>query len=258
MTGLEVRGLTISLGGPPIVDRVDLTAPRGKITGLVGPNGAGKSTLIGTVVGLNRPVEGTVHFSGDDLLGLDRRARARLCAYVEQAATTEERLTVAEVVALGRIPFAPAWASGPDPADEKSCMEALSRLGMSAFAGRQFATLSGGEQQRVHMARALAQQPQLLLLDEPTSSLDIRGQLQVFALLRSLATEDCTVLMALHDLNLALTRCDWLVVMNHGRVVAEGAPMEVLTERLIADVYGVEARRIQGPVGPVIVFETAL
>ena len=129
---------------------------------------------------------------------------------------------------------------------------------MTAFAARLYTTLSGGEQQRVQIARALAQEPSLLLLDEPTSHLDIRGQLQVLDLLRAEARAGKTVLVVLHDLNLALSRCDWLVVMRDGRVVAEGRPEDVLTERLIADVYGVSARLLSGPRGPVIGFQEPL
>jgi iron complex transport system ATP-binding protein len=142
-----------------------------------------------------------------------------------------------------------------EPDDDAVVGAALERVGMSAFAARAFNTLSGGEQQRVHIARALAQQPRLLVLDEPTSHLDIRAQLQVLALLAEEASAGGTVLLALHDLNLALRFCDWLVVMHEGQVAAEGLPAEVLTEGLLARVYGVMARLVPGPDGPIIVYQ---
>lgn len=252
--GLKLTAVSLRRGGRTIVSAAGFSAPAGRVTGLVGPNGAGKSTLISAIVGLERPESGTVSFGGLDLVGMTRRERARLCAYVEQSASTEERLTVAEVVALGRIPHASLWA-GPGRDEDMLVAAALERVGMTGFAGRAFNTLSGGEQQRVHMARALAQAPQLLVLDEPTSHLDIRAQLQVLELLSDLARAGGTVLLALHDLNLALRFCDWLVVMHQGLVVAEGLPAEILTEALLAEVYGVRARLIAGSDGPVIAYE---
>lgn len=252
--GLKVAGVSLRRGGRTIVDAAGFSAPAGRITGLVGPNGAGKTTLISALVGLERPESGSVTFEGADLIGMDRRERARLCAYVEQSASTEERLSVIDVVALGRIPHASPWA-GPGAEDAAIVAAALERVGMAAFSARAFHTLSGGEQQRVQMARALAQQPRLLVLDEPTSHLDIRAQLQMLDLLDALARAGTTVLLALHDLNLALRSCNWLVVMNAGQVVAEGAPAEILTGPLLAKVYGVRARVIAGPDGPVIAYQ---
>lgn len=255
MAGLHVAGATIRRGGRKIVADARFFAPSGKVTGLVGPNGAGKSTLISAIVGVERPEAGALTFEGGDLIAMRRRERAAICAYVEQSASTEERLSVADVVALGRIPHLPAWASGLAADDKAVVAAALERVDMAGFSARQFNTLSGGEQQRVHIARALAQEPKLLVLDEPTSHLDIRAQLQVLHLLGDLAAAGGTVLLALHDLNLALRFCDWLVVMNAGQVVAEGRPAEVLGEDLLARVYGVRGRLIEGPSGPVIAYE---
>ena len=255
MDGLRVAGARILRGGKTIVADAKFSAPSGKVTGLVGPNGAGKSTLISAIVGIERPEAGDLTFEGANLVGMGRRERAGTCAYVEQSASTEERLSVADVVALGRIPHLPAWAVELSTDDETVVAGALEKVGMAGFAGRQFNTLSGGEQQRVHIARALAQEPRLLVLDEPTSHLDIRAQLQVLHLLDGLAKAGGTVLVALHDLNLALRFCDWLVVLDAGQVVAEGLPVEVLREDLLASVYGVHARLIEGPSGPVIAYE---
>lgn len=243
---LRVDTLTVSRAGKTILDGTGFTAPAGKLTGLIGPNGAGKSTLLHATLGLV-PGSGAVTFAGHDLLALPRRDRARLAALVEQSAGTEERLSVRDVVALGRIPFEPAWSADTTPADDAIIASALAETGMDAFAARRFSTLSGGEQQRVHLARALAQQPQLLLLDEPTSHLDIRAQLELLALLRCKAATGTTILLALHDLNLAARFCDHLVVLAAGRIVAEGAPSAVLTPALIQTVYGVAARLLHDP-----------
>ena len=255
---LVLSGVNIRLSNQVIVRNASFIAPGGRVTGLVGPNGAGKSTLVSTIMGLHRPEAGTIAFGDTDFVALDRRNRAGMAAYVEQSASTEERLSVADVVALGRIPHASVWAPEPGRDDKQIAAAALERVGMTAFAKRLFATLSGGEQQRVQLARAFAQEPRLLLLDEPTSHLDIRGQLQVLDLLRAEAKAGRTILVVLHDLNLALSRCDWLVVMRDGTVAAEGRPGDVLSERLIADIYGVSARLITGPRGPVIGFEDPL
>jgi iron complex transport system ATP-binding protein len=240
---LVVSGLSVRKSGKSIVDAVSFTAASGTVTGLIGPNGAGKSTLLSAILGLV-PATGTARFDGLDLPTMPRRDRARMVALVEQSASTEERLTVRDVVALGRIPHEPAWQSAPDPADAAIIDTALAETGMTGFAARRFDTLSGGEQQRVHLARAFAQQPRLLLLDEPTSHLDIARQLQLLALLRRRAAQGLTVLLALHDLNLAARFCDHLVVLAGGKTAAEGPPAEVLTPALLGDVYGVRARLV--------------
>lgn len=255
---LAVENLSVSKAGKPILSGVDFTAPPGAITGLIGPNGAGKSTLLTALLGLV-PATGTARFDGHDLPVMNRRDRARLAAFVEQSTNTEERLAVRDVVALGRIPHQSALAAANDAEDEAIIAAALAETGMSAFTHRRFDTLSGGEQQRIHIARALAQQPRLLLLDEPTSHLDISSQLQLLALLRRRAASGATILLALHDLNLAARSCDHLVVLEHGRRIAEGAPAAVLTPALLLDVYGVQARLLPDPASdrPIIVYDEA-
>ena len=256
---LHVSGLSVSKSGKAILSDVSFAAPTGQVTGLIGPNGAGKSTLLASLLGLVSAAGGTAQFEGYDLPAMKRRDRARMVAFVEQSASTEERLTVRDVVALGRIPHEPAWQSAPSPEDAAIVNAALAETDMTAFATRRFDTLSGGEQQRVHLARALAQQPRLLLLDEPTSHLDIRGQLQLLALLRAKATSGMTVLLALHDLNLAARFCDHLVVLSDGVLAAEGKPGDILTPTLLGNVYGVSARLVPDPGSdhPLIVYDEA-
>jgi len=241
MSGLAVSHLQVRASKATILDDVSFSAPGGAITGLIGPNGAGKSTLIGAVVGLRPTERGEVTFKGRALLSLPPAERARLLAHVEQSATTTERLRVRDVVRLGRIPFQSTWQATPSAEDEAIVDGAMAELAIEPFARRLYHSLSGGEQQRVQLARALAQQPRLLLLDEPTSHLDIEAQLRVLGLLRRRAAAGCTVLVALHDLNLAARFCDHLVVLKQGRVAAEGKPAEVLTAALLRDVYRVHA-----------------
>jgi iron complex transport system ATP-binding protein len=255
---LLVSGLSVQKSGKAILSDVSLAAPAGQVTGLIGPNGAGKSTLLAAMLGLE-PATGSATFDAQNLPSMPRRDRARMVAFVEQSASTEERLTVRDVVALGRIPHEAAWQSAPSPEDAVIIDMALTETGMTSFAARRFDTLSGGEQQRVHLARALAQEPRLLLLDEPTSHLDIRGQLQLLALLRHKAAQGMTVVLALHDLNLAARFCDHLVVLSDGALAAEGVPRAVLTPDLLSSVYGVAARLVPDPGSdrPLIVYDDA-
>lgn len=255
---LSVSGLSVSKSGKPILADVDFTAPTGKVTGLIGPNGAGKSTLLAAMLSL-LPSSGTAMFEGYNLPAMPRRDRARMVAFVEQSASTEERLSVHDVVSLGRIPHEPTWQSAPDAAETAIIDAELAEVGMTTFATRRFDTLSGGEQQRVHLARALAQQPRLLLLDEPTSHLDIAGQLQLLALLQRKAESGLTVLIALHDLNLAARFCDHLVLLSQGKTISEGPPGAVLTPDGLNAVYGVRARLVPDETTgrPIIVYDEA-
>ncbi|MGV8969287.1 MAG: ABC transporter ATP-binding protein [Microbacteriaceae bacterium] len=240
MSGLEAVGLDARVGSILIIDGVDCTVPVGSFTALVGPNGAGKSTLLRALAAVERPASGTVRFHGSDILRMRRRERARLLAFVEQDATTELALTVREVVAMGRVPHESLLGGTPaGPASIASIGRALETVGMADFADRSVISLSGGERQRVLLAKALAQEPEILLLDEPTNHLDIGAQLETLALLGGVAERGATVLAALHDLNLAATWCDRVIVVSEGRVVAAGLTKETLTAALIEQIYGV-------------------
>lgn len=256
-----------------VLDGVGVVAPAGGVTGLLGPNGSGKSTLLRVLAGVQQagravpssdealpitasPAAGstaapscpgpTATFDGADLAALPRRERARVLALVEQNASTDLPLSVLDAVLLGRIPHRSLLAGDSD-ADRAAAHAALDAAGAKDLADREVGTLSGGERQRVHMARALAQEPRLLLLDEPTNHLDIAAQLDAMRVLRDLAADGVTVVTALHDLNLAASTCDHLVLLDHGRVVAAGPVGEVLVPEVLEPVYGVRVDVLTHP-----------
>ncbi|MER5195151.1 ABC transporter ATP-binding protein [Streptomyces sp. NPDC002755] len=235
--GLRADRVTRTAGGTLILDGVSLTPRPGAVTGLLGPNGSGKSTLLRLLAGVLAPDSGVVTLDDRPLARVGRRAVARRVAVVEQQADTQLALSVLDVVRLGRVPHRRGWASA-SAADEEAVRSALARTGLADKAHRPWHSLSGGERQRVQIARALAQEPRELLLDEPTNHLDIQHQLALLTLITELRV---TSVVALHDLNLAAMYCDRLVVLKEGRVVACGGPHDVLTEALVADVYGVRA-----------------
>ncbi len=221
-----------------IVDGVTLSASPGSAVGLLGPNGSGKSSLLRMLAAVRVPTEGVVSIDDVDLAELHRRAIARRIALVEQDVSTDQDPLVRDVIDLGRIPHRRAWA-GASADDTQAVARAARATELDDRLDRRYSTLSGGERQRVQLARALAQEPSVLLLDEPTNHLDIRHQLQLLRLVRR---AEVTVVMALHDLNLAAAFCDHLVVLCAGGVVATGTPDAVLTPQLIEQVYGVPAR----------------
>ena len=244
---LNARDVRWGAGGQVIIDGVSVEVPAGSVTGLLGPNGAGKSSLLRLLAGVMSPDDGVVLADGGDVHRLPRRERARAMALLEQETHPSVPLTVLDVVLLGRIPHRSGWAlprASDDASDEAIALESLVTVGLTGFEDRDFSTLSGGERQRVQVARALAQQPRLLLLDEPTNHLDVAAQLSLLSLVRGLGL---TTVAALHDLNLAASWCDHVVVLDAGRVVAHGEPREVLTPALIAQVYGVHAHILEHP-----------
>lgn len=233
---LKARNLGWNIRQLPIVHGVDLTVHEGETLGIVGPNGSGKSTLLRLLAGILRPSSGEVSVDGQPLGHLPRRLAAQKIAFLEQQADTGEALTVRDAVELGRTPWLTPLQPWSDE-DDRIVGEALAAVDLRGFEKRLWTTLSGGEKQRVHLARALAQRPRILLLDEPTNHLDVRHQLSTLKLVPKLQV---TSIIALHDLNHALS-CDRVGVMDGGRLVALGAPEEVLSVERIAGVFGVRA-----------------
>jgi iron complex transport system ATP-binding protein len=220
---------------------VSVAIPRGSLTGLLGPNGCGKTTLLKLLSGVLQPDCGATALEGRLLAAVSRREIARQIAVVPQDTHPAFDFTVMEMVLMGRHPHLGLFQL-EGPHDLAIAREALAATGTSHLADRRFTTLSGGEQQRVAIASALAQSPRVLLLDEPTASLDLGYQLEVADLLRSLNRQHgVTMILATHDLNLAASLCDTLVLLRGGRVVAQGPTREVLTAAMVHQLYGVEA-----------------
>lgn len=235
---ITAEKLVWRIGSKTIVDGVSFSAEPGRMLGLLGPNGSGKTSLLRLLTGLKRPQSGRVLLDGSDLASLGARAVARRVAFVEQHATTSANLRIADIVRLGRFPHR-SWLSRWTRADDRAVDEALLRAGLQDRRGDRWQSLSGGEKQRMHIARALAQTPTELILDEPTNHLDIQHQIGVLKLVASLPI---TSVVALHDLNHAAMFCDAVIVMQKGKIVASGAPDAVITEALLRDVFSVEAR----------------
>lgn len=246
---LRAVGVCWTRSGRVVLDRVTVDPIPGSTVGLLGPNGSGKSSLLRLLAGIDRPDSGSVQLDGRELHAMSRRAVARRVAMVGQHADTDLDIAVRDIVRLGRIPHTPVFGRGHDDSAVAAAMAATSLDGM---ADRLWHTLSGGERQRVQIARALAQEPSELLLDEPTNHLDIAHQLEILTLIRRL---EVTSVVALHDLNLAAMFCDHVVVLSAGAVVATGSPVEVLTEELVAEVYGVRCRITVDAAGPYVRFD---
>lgn len=241
---VTVADLSWSVEQRKIVDGVLLDVQPGEFVGLLGPNGSGKSTLLRAIYRVLKPDAGLITLDGEDLWQMDARQAAQRTAVVAQERGGEFDFTVHEIVMMGRTPHKGLFDR--DTRDDFAIVEAaLRQVNMLPLAERSFRTLSGGEKQRVLVARALAQQAQFLVLDEPTNHLDIRYQLEILALVKGL---NVTTLAALHDLNLAACFCDHIVLLHEGKVCAAGTPAEVLQPALIRQVYCVDAHVGRHPV----------
>ncbi|MGB3543369.1 ABC transporter ATP-binding protein [Rubrivirga sp.] len=233
------RDLEVALGGRPVLEGVSFHVEDGDAVAVVGPNGAGKTTLLRAIAGLI-PHTGTLELRGRDVADWKARARAREVALVRQQTDLSVAFTAAEVVALGRSPHL-GWTEGLGTDDDDRVRRALEAVDLADLAHRPVTELSGGEQQRVALAQALAQDAGLLLLDEPTAHLDVRHQLDLQARLSRLVLEGRTVVAAVHDLELAARFATRLWVLHQGRLVADGPPTSILTSGLLRDVFGVNA-----------------
>ena len=250
MVGLQIRQVYFSYLDGLVLHNINLSVEAGEMVALLGPNGSGKTTLIKLASGVLKPGQGEVRLDGSSLSRLSRRSIAGTIAVVPQQFHIAFAFTATEVVMLGRIPFLKAFTEERD-IDRQSVSSALKLVGISELKERRFDELSGGERQKVILAMALAQQPKLLLLDEPTVHLDIAHQVEILELVRSLNKErGLTVIAAMHDLNLASLYFDRLVLLKEGRVSADGTPHQVLTEARIREVFsasvGVEPHPMTG------------
>lgn len=250
---ITVENLTYSYNGRPVVNGVSLSPREGEVTAILGPNGAGKTTLLRCITGALRPVRGTARLDGQSIDTMSPREKARRVALVPQGSSLEFRFTVLETVLMGRYPWLGRFAA-ESARDHEIARQVIGEVGLAAFCDRPVTALSGGELQRVLVARALCQDTPALLLDEPVSHLDIRHQVDILSTVRRRADErGVTVLCVLHDLNLAARFAHRMVVMKDGRVVAEGVPDHVLDPALIGEVYGLPVTRIDAGDRPVLI-----
>ena len=249
---VSVRGLTVHLDRTPVLTGVSFEAASGGWLSLIGPNGTGKSTALRAIAGL-LPYQGAVCLNGVDARALRGRRRARVIAYVPQEPVLPPDMTVADYVLLGRTPHL-GYLGVPAGRDRSLAATAMEQLDIARFAGRRLGQMSGGERQRVVLARALATEPSVLLLDEPTSMLDIGHQQQVLELVDGLRrSAGLTVVSTLHDLTVAGQYADTLVLLSDGRVSASGRPASVLTAELISHVYVARVEVRLGPDGRPVV-----
>ncbi|MFB8025447.1 ABC transporter ATP-binding protein [Streptomyces sp. NPDC056465] len=251
---LAARGVSVGYGGRTVIDGLDVTVPSGLITTIIGPNGCGKSTLLRTLTRLLKPTAGAVVLDGEDIAALRTREVARKLGLLPQGPVAPEGLTVADLVARGRHPHQ-SWLRQWSSDDAAVVERALAMTGVSDLADRPVDSLSGGQRQRVWISMTLAQGTDLLLLDEPTTYLDLAHAIDVLDLVDDLHEAGRTVVMVLHDLNLATRYSDNLVVMREGAILAQGHPRDVVTAELLEEAFGLRAKVIEDPVGdrPLIV-----
>ncbi len=238
---LQGRQLSLRINGNDILKNVDININEGELVGLIGPNGAGKTSLLKLLVNLQTATSGQVLLNNEILETIDRKQIAQTLGYLEQSAQTHWPLQVRRVVELGRLPYQSPWQK-LSAADVDTVDQAMAQAEVSHLSERIVSTLSGGERLRVLMARLFATQPNIILADEPIASLDPYHQLHTMELLRDHCDQQGSAVIVMHDLNMAARFCDRLVLLNHGEVAAEGNIEDVLTEDILAAVYGFKAK----------------
>lgn len=238
---ITTEALDMVLGGKKILESIDFSAEDKDFIGIVGPNGSGKSTFLKCIYRVQEPSSGTTYFDGKNLNELSYRESAKKLAVVAQHNFYSFDFSVLEIVLMGRFPYK-KMLEQDNHEDYNIAKSALAKVGMEQYAARSFSTLSGGEQQRVILARALAQNTECLILDEPTNHLDIKYQLQIMDIVKKL---NVTVIAAIHDLNIAAMYCNKLVVLRDGKIAGFGSPQQILTEEFIYDIFGVRSRIYQ-------------
>lgn len=246
---LTIRELSTSYGNRQILHRISATILPGELVALIGPNGAGKSTIIKAISGIIPIDSGTVFIDGQNLLKMNEQSRAKLVAVIPQARNLPPAFTTREIVLMGRTPYV-GWLGKVSHQDEQIADLAMQRTNVDVLADRRMNELSGGEQQRVLVARAIAQNPRLLLLDEPTTHLDIQYQISLLDIIAGLAHHDhLAILMAIHDLNMAAHYADKVILLVNGDIIAIGKPSEVMSPETLSTAYHVPISIHSNPAG---------
>lgn len=241
MKSIETKNLDIAYEDTLIVKELNMHIPKGKITSIIGANGCGKSTILKAVGRILKPKKGLVHLSGQDISKLSTKEIAKKMAILPQNPTAPSGLTVSELVAYGRFPHQKGFGNLTEE-DKRIVKWALDATKLSEFERREVDTLSGGQRQRVWIAMALAQQTDLILLDEPTTYLDLAHQLEVLKLLYELnRSQKCTIVMVLHDLNLAARFSDYIIAIKKGAIIKYGTPEEVMTPEVLRKTFNINA-----------------
>lgn len=241
---LDIKNIKIMLSGVDIVKNVCLKADSGSFVGIIGPNGCGKSTLLKSIYKVNKPISGSIFLDEMDLVNTNPKTVSKSLGVVGQFNDMNFDFTVKEMVLMGRTPHKGLLESDTKE-DFEIVRKALEQVNLTSYSERSYNSLSGGEKQRVILARAMAQQPKFLILDEPTNHLDIKYQLQILNIVKGMRIG---VLAALHDLSLASDYCDYLYVMKNGKIVTHGEPIKILTKELIENIYEVDCETFVNPI----------
>lgn len=244
---LEAQNVSAGYGDKRVLDNLSLTLPEGKIVALLGPNGCGKSTLLKCFSRLLSPQSGTLSLNSENLAQISARSLARQLAFLPQQHLVPEGITVKELVGYGRSPWLSLWGR-LGTRDRRLVKQAMEKTQIDSLAGQRLTDLSGGQQQRAFLAMVLAQNTPVVMLDEPTTYLDINHQVGLMQLLRELNDQGKTIVTVLHDLNQASRYCDYLVLLAKGKVVAQGEPREVMTPALLREVFSIDAQIHPDPI----------
>ncbi len=245
MEGVKIKDLYYDYPEKPVLKNINLNLGRGSFTAVLGPNGCGKTTLLKNISGYLKPRKGQVSVLGTSIQQLSPRERAKLIGYIPQNTTPGFGFTCGEIVAMGRLPYLGRF-QWETPEDRAAVRGAMEQTGVWPLKDRPFGNISGGEMQRVFIARALAQRPRVLLMDEPVSHLDIKFQVEIIGLIRRLCnTINITAIAVMHDLNLASRYCNQIILMKSGKIVSVGSAAKVITRENLAKVFGVNVEIIQ-------------
>ncbi|WP_282175634.1 Fe(3+) dicitrate ABC transporter ATP-binding protein FecE [Vibrio nereis] len=244
---ISTQKLSVAYGDSTIIENLSLTIPKGKVTALIGPNGCGKSTLLKTLSRINKPKAGEVFIDQQPLTRIKDKALAQRLSLLPQVLVSPEGITVRKLVEYGRSPYVSHWGK-LSKQDKEIVEQAMAETGVQDLAEQNVEALSGGQRQRAWIAMVLAQDTEIVMLDEPTTYLDLSHQIELMSLMRSMNEQGKTVIVVLHDLNQACRYCDHLVVLKKGQLVAQGSPEQVFTEQLLEEVFALDAVVVSDPV----------